>query len=295
MVQEVMAAVPRLGVRCDVSRSSRVALLGLVLIGASCSNFDDLDRCFGNNCATTLVALSDTYATDRDTPLVVPPKGVLENDKGGASLVAVLDVGPRHGVLSLASDGGFSYAPEARYIGVDSFTYRASDGRAQSPAVTVSITVREPPAQLLVNGSFEAELTGWTAVGNLEIKVAPELEATDGTKLVVFNAGQAPANGSLTQSFATLPGKTYALTFDPGVFAPSTADTQKLEVIVTGAGQRLFQAITLKGMAKSTLYLPQTFTFEADATETTLRFRDISDSSQNVDLLLDNVRVRLTK
>jgi hypothetical protein len=267
----------------------------------ACSNFADLDRCFGGTCAPSAdaglpggpVAVSDTYATDRDTTLTVPPKGVLDNDRGTSALSAVLDTGPRHGVLSLAADGAFSYAPAAGYVGADSFTYRAKDERAVSAAVLVSLTVREPPAQLLVNGSFESDFAGWTPVGNLEIMVAPNTQVTDGTKAVVFNAGQEAPNGSLSQVFATIPGKTYSLTFDAGVFAPAATNTQKLEVTVTGSTQRLFEPIDLKGIASSTLYTPQVFTFVADATETSLRFRDISATSQNVDLLLDNVRVRL--
>jgi hypothetical protein len=41
-------------------------------------------------------------------------------------LTASLLTGPAHGTLSLASDGGFDYTPDAGFFGIDSFSYRAS-------------------------------------------------------------------------------------------------------------------------------------------------------------------------
>jgi len=49
--------------------------------------------------------------------------------------------GPNHGTLSLNADGSFSYSPAANFNGTDSFTYKASDGQAQSGVATVTITV----------------------------------------------------------------------------------------------------------------------------------------------------------
>jgi len=52
-----------------------------------------------------------------------------------------LVAGPSHGTVSLKPGGSFTYTPAADYSGVDSFTYRASDGTATSDPATVSITV----------------------------------------------------------------------------------------------------------------------------------------------------------
>ena len=46
-----------------------------------------------------------------------------------------------HGTLSLSANGAFTYVPSANYVGSDSFTYRASDGSANSDLATVSISV----------------------------------------------------------------------------------------------------------------------------------------------------------
>jgi VCBS repeat-containing protein len=93
------------------------------------------------------VAVADSAATDEDTPVTVTAPGVLGNDTDpdGDTLtagLASLSSGPSHGSLQLGADGGFTYTPAPGYSGPDSFTYRASDGTAQSAPVTVSITVR---------------------------------------------------------------------------------------------------------------------------------------------------------
>ncbi len=64
-----------------------------------------------------------------------------DTDADGDPLSAVLVSGPSHGTLSLGSGGGFTYTPTPGYTGIDSFTYRASDGAAQSNLATVNITV----------------------------------------------------------------------------------------------------------------------------------------------------------
>ena len=48
---------------------------------------------------------------------------------------------PAHGILQWESDGSFRYTPYANFAGTDSFAYRVSDGLANSPDQTVTITV----------------------------------------------------------------------------------------------------------------------------------------------------------
>jgi putative cell wall-binding protein len=78
-----------------------------------------------------------------DQTLSVTAPGVLANDydADGDPLSARLVVDVTHGVLHLAADGSFIYAPAADYNGPDSFTYRAFDGIAYSEPVTVAISV----------------------------------------------------------------------------------------------------------------------------------------------------------
>jgi VCBS repeat-containing protein len=90
-------------------------------------------------------AAADTYLAAEDTPLTVAAPGVLGNDTDldSSTLTAtvVTGSGPAHGTLTFNPDGAFTYTPDANFNGTDTFSYRASDGTAQSNPVTVTITV----------------------------------------------------------------------------------------------------------------------------------------------------------
>lgn len=93
------------------------------------------------------VAVADAYGVPEDGRITAggggAPAGVLVNDTDadGDALTALLVAGPAHGRLRFNADGSFSYTPDSDYHGGDSFSYRASDGSAQSAVVTVTITV----------------------------------------------------------------------------------------------------------------------------------------------------------
>ncbi len=79
----------------------------------------------------------------------LPKAGVLSNDTDaeGNALTASLVSGTSHGSLVFRSDGSFTYTPNNGYAGIDSFTYRANDGTANSNTATVTIGVGiAPPA-----------------------------------------------------------------------------------------------------------------------------------------------------
>jgi VCBS repeat-containing protein len=89
-------------------------------------------------------AFDDAYSTDEDTPLNVALPGVLNNDTdpNGDALTAVLDTDVSDGTLFLSMFGGFNYAPDSDFEGIDSFTYHAEDpGGLPSNIATVTITV----------------------------------------------------------------------------------------------------------------------------------------------------------
>ncbi|MCU0915393.1 MAG: tandem-95 repeat protein [Planctomycetes bacterium] len=111
------------------------------------------------------VAVDDLYETDEDVALIVgAPDGVLANDHDddGDNLSARLVTDVAHGTLVLHDNGSFQYEPEANFHGVDSFTYVAHDGAADSLTVTVTITVNavnDPPVAVVV-----APGAGWVDV-----------------------------------------------------------------------------------------------------------------------------------
>jgi VCBS repeat-containing protein len=69
-----------------------------------------------------------------------------ENDP----MTAVLVQGASHGTLVLDPNGTFTYTPNENFEGVDTFTYAATDGQAQSDPVTVTITVTPGPNDIPV-------------------------------------------------------------------------------------------------------------------------------------------------
>ncbi|MEO1999401.1 MAG: FG-GAP-like repeat-containing protein, partial [Planctomycetaceae bacterium] len=89
------------------------------------------------------LATTDSYSTYKGEQLIVVTAGVLTNDSDvdGDSLTAVLVADVAAGTLSLVSDGGFTYTPATGFEGIDSFTYKANDGSAESNTVTVTIDV----------------------------------------------------------------------------------------------------------------------------------------------------------
>ena len=143
------------------------------------------------------VAQPDGYSMAEDGALNVPAAGVLanDNDLDADPLTALLVAGPVNGGLTLNADGSFSYTPNADFSGIDSFTYRASDGTAVFNLATVSITVN--PANNAPIAQPESYVV--SEDGLLSVPAAGVLlndSDVDGNSLTaVLAAG--PANGSL--------------------------------------------------------------------------------------------------
>ena len=94
------------------------------------------------NVAPTAVA--DTFSGTEDTILTIDAaNGVLKNDTDPNSntLTASIVTQPTKGSITLASNGSFSYTPNANANGADTFTYKANDGTSDSNVVTVTINI----------------------------------------------------------------------------------------------------------------------------------------------------------
>jgi len=167
-----------------------------------------------NNTSTNQapVAVNDAYSTNEDTPLTVPAPGVLGNDTDGdgnpltASVVA--GSGPAHGTLAFNQNGAFSFTPAANFNGTDTFTYKASDGTAQSNPATVTITV--------------------TPVNDAPTAAADTYDTPEDTALTIAAPGvlgndSDPDSSTLTAAVVTGPGHV-TLTLNPnGAFAYTSA------------------------------------------------------------------------
>ena len=72
--------------------------------------------------------------------------GVRHNDfdSDDSNITVRLLSQPQHntGTFTLAPDGSFTYTPQANFVGVDSFSYVATDGNRDSEAATVTIVVK---------------------------------------------------------------------------------------------------------------------------------------------------------
>jgi Domain of unknown function (DUF4347)/Cadherin-like/Bacterial Ig domain/Putative Ig domain len=89
------------------------------------------------------VATDNTYSISEDIILDLNASGILQDDIDidGDILSAALVNAPTNGSLVLNADGSLRYIPNADFNGVDTFSYRASDGALVSNVATVTINV----------------------------------------------------------------------------------------------------------------------------------------------------------
>ena len=173
------------------------------------------------------------------------PNSVLANDtdpNAGTTLTASLVSNPSNGKLLLNRDGSFLYAPNPGFVGTDSFTYQASDGRFSSNVATVTLTVAPPVAN---NDSYTVgENTPLTVAkpGVLGNDTDPDTTALG----AVLVAG--PTHGSLTLngngSFTYTPATSFigtdSFTYQ-AIDATSTSNTATVTLtVVKPTGQATF-------------------------------------------------------
>jgi VCBS repeat-containing protein len=111
--------------------------------GGALSDTDSVSITVTNTAPT---AVADAYTTVQNNALVVAAPGVLSNDTDPNTQTLTVQSprpvsGPLHGSLTLNADGSFTYTPTTGYSGSDSFTYKATDGIADSAVVTVTLTI----------------------------------------------------------------------------------------------------------------------------------------------------------
>jgi len=117
-----------------IDRVHRLALAAAACVVATLTTAPRTDALL------SLVANPDAYGIRHDHVLSVAAPGVLGNDVIVGGSTAVRDSQPAHGTLALQSNGGFTYSPNAGYVGADTFRYHAHD-LLDSNSTTVTITV----------------------------------------------------------------------------------------------------------------------------------------------------------
>lgn len=187
----------------------------------------------------------------------------------------------------------------------DSYTI-PSVGAADAGSYDVALTdfggttVSEPATLSIIrppfgNGGFENQGSGWTTAGNVRFIAVPLYQPTEGGTVANFNAGNSSPSGTLSQWFATIPGQSYLLTFDLGVFSYVNQD-QQLEVSIEGGDDPVSQLFTIYGQAGGGVrWQSRSLIFTAARNSVVLTFRDASTTTSSIDLLLDNVAVTPTQ
>lgn len=186
-----------------------------------------------------------------------------------------------------------------------------------------------------VNGSFEKTVSnesssslGWVVPSDL-VRFLNTEGATDGSFAAAFNPGSAANGGTLSQTFSTIPGERYFVSFDWGSFGSNAVQRLKVEAKDHQSGQSIYDLnsgswsigsnigvliewnFDLLLVSDSTGYKQQgpspygvfasapnsqfstfRFSFTAISTSSTLLFSDVGTGDlASSDGILDNIRV----
>ena len=151
------------------------------------------------------VAVTDSYSTIRNVPLVVAAPGVLANDTdadGDTLTVLSAAPAPGSGSVTMNADGSFTFTPTAGMVGVTYIRYIVSDGRGGTAEGRVLVFVdpdpRECDGQLPTITGTDA---GDTLVGTSGRDIVSGLGGNDtivglgGDDLICGGAGNDNING----------------------------------------------------------------------------------------------------
>ncbi len=156
-------------------------------------------------------------------------------------------------------------------------------------------------ADLATNGGFEQGFSGWEAGGNVGIRSTAPYQATEGNNLAVFNSVNSTPNGYLITANDVLPGRRYRLEFDVGNLSYN-AQHQRMKVIVQDnvsvpppPGARppyVSDTIDIAGPGGgATAWVAVSYEFAAEYYNVRFEFRDVSQATNSLDLVLDHIRL----
>jgi hypothetical protein len=155
------------------------------------------------------VAADDTFGTDEDTALNIPPPGLLANDSSGGwftnniDLQTIVVTNPTSGIVTLNLDGSFTFTPNSNFNGSDSFTYMINAVNTNnSSTVDTSNTASVNISIAAINDAPIATSDAFDVNANSTLSVAaPGVLANDtdveGSSLTATLVS-GPANGTLT-------------------------------------------------------------------------------------------------
>lgn len=177
-------------------------------------------------------------------------------------------------------------------------------------SVGVPVVAAGEAGAVLTNPSFETgDFTGWTfdngGTGGDAVLCAGDTffrGASDGSCSLLLNGGDTVPDAVLSQTFATLPGAGYELSFDLGAFADTTRSVDasvRVELFDGGTLLAGFPVTATDSTATSDPFGSGQFTtfvapFAATGAAAELRVTDIAGNGGSAfDTLLDNFAVNL--
>ena len=156
-------------------------------------------------------------------------------------------------------------------------------------------------ATLLVDGDFSMGVLtqpiapGWTITGNMAIfdsaTACCHTGDTGTGRFVNIGGGNGPDNGVITQTFGTVAGQTYVLSFLYGAFSsPAGIGTQSIEVSVGDLDTTIVSNLSERN--HSLVLSPYQFAFNATGPLTTVMFTDRSTITNS--MMAFSIRLRWT-
>ncbi len=216
------------------------------------------------------------------------------SDANGDPLTYSIVTNPTHGTLS-GTGAIRTYTPDDKYVGIDSFTFKANDGQGDSNVATVSITVGTGSggANPVRNGTFEAGRDGnWTesSTGGWELitQSFPGGVTPHGGLWAVWLGGADNETSSLTQTGISMAGVRY-LHYWYWIASEDVCGYDYAKVFVNGTEK---QSFNLCDTANTSGWVQGTLDLNSYAgTTISLEFRATTDSSGNSNFFIDDVSI----
>jgi len=164
------------------------------------------------------------------------------------------------------------------YASVSSFTNGSFE---QGPVIPGIGWLQLPGGSILI--------TGWTVLGTSIDIIGSGVSASDGTRTVDLDGGNS-IGGGIQQSFTTVPGQTYLVTFDLAGNTGGLPQIKQVSVAIDSFVQPY--TFDISGQTATTLkWQPKSFSFTASTTNSTLSFTSLTAGPGIYGPLIDHVQV----
>jgi hypothetical protein len=146
----------------------------------------------------------------------------------------------------------------------------------------------------IANGDFSSGLSGWTASGTVHPADGAIYNACCGTPIettpmfAAFGWGNVADTNTLSQTFSTIAGRTYVVSFGSGALG---GGSETLSYALSGGGTNAGNILEHADNSLITTFSTTTFSFKSTGGPTTLTFTNDSILNDGVDPVLTNVSV----